>query len=161
MAVDSYCVGCVYRTRISTGLCCSYSDITGHIRGCKAGEGCTRRVLGKMAKSVKEMTYSEREAQASAESRKNQRPTSTPPDYDRAEHERQRVQKRTKSFREKVQGRQRAAIVEYKKAHGLSNRALATELGITETRVAKWVAEYSRADWELLATIGIQRPEGL
>lgn len=172
MPVDSYCVGCVYRTRISTGLCCSYSDITGHIRGCKAGTGCTKRKLGSRAKSVHEMTYSERGSLASAKARSAQKTGDSPKSMDknteadrnkpdRTEYERLRQRKKAERFREILNGRQRAAIVAYKEANGLSNRGLAAKLGVTESRVAKWVAEYVHADWDVLATVGIKKPEDI
>ena len=44
--VDSYCTGCFFRTKVqSFGICCDYLLITGHIRPCCSGEGCTVRLL--------------------------------------------------------------------------------------------------------------------
>lgn len=62
---------------------------------------------------------------------------------------------------EALGGKQREAIIAYKKSHGLSNRLLAKKLGVPESRIAKWVSEYYRADWDLLASIGIEKPEGV
>ena len=46
--VDKYCDGCFFRTKVqSFGVCCDYILITGHIRPCCSGEGCTVRSLDK------------------------------------------------------------------------------------------------------------------
>lgn len=46
--VDGYCKGCYFLTKVpNLGLCCDYILITGHIRPCSSGEGCTARALGK------------------------------------------------------------------------------------------------------------------
>ena len=42
----AYCAKCVYRGRFSAGYLCNYLLLTGEHRGCKYGEGCTRREIG-------------------------------------------------------------------------------------------------------------------
>ena len=45
--VDAYCAGCFFRTHTNPmGHHCDYILITGHIRPCCSGEGCTVRMLG-------------------------------------------------------------------------------------------------------------------
>lgn len=168
MPVDDYCIGCIYRTQISTGPCCSYCDVQKHSRGCPAGNGCNQRKLKDGYKSTTRMTHHEKGALASAESRarvarQKESPSggATKSAINRTEYERQRQQKMFERNQEALGGKQREAIIAYKKSHGLSNRQLARKLGVPESRVAKWVSEYYRADWDLLESIGIEKPEGV
>lgn len=41
-AISAYCKGCVWLARDGTRVC-DYCLITGHRRGCPAGDGCTRK----------------------------------------------------------------------------------------------------------------------
>lgn len=42
--MDPYCRGCAYRQRCEgTSTNCGYCVITGKLRGCPAGKGCTRK----------------------------------------------------------------------------------------------------------------------
>lgn len=168
MPVDEYCIGCIYRTRVSTGPCCSFCDVKKHSRGCPAGSGCNQRKLKDGYKPSTRMTHHEKGTLASAESRaKAAQQKEKPPEgafkteRDRSEYERLRQQRKAESNREILGGKQRKVITEYKKSHGLSNRTLARMLGVSESRVAKWAAEYSNADWDLLGSIGITKPEGI
>ena len=45
---DPACEGCAYYTRMGgfKQMCCGYLDMTGHVRGCPPGEGCTKRTAG-------------------------------------------------------------------------------------------------------------------
>lgn len=45
--VDSYCKNCQYASRNT----CDYILITGEIRGCDAGKGCTKKKTGKRRKA--------------------------------------------------------------------------------------------------------------
>lgn len=44
--MNPYCKGCVYRKPLegpNSFRICAYSLVTGHLRGCPAGAGCTRK----------------------------------------------------------------------------------------------------------------------
>lgn len=164
MPVDAYCKGCEYLTRISTGLCCGYSDAVKHVRGCKAGTGCTQKKPLDGKKPRRSISFGNPNPNKTLTPKPKAAPK-TPrkitEEKSKAEYERERQQKAAEQYRNIAKGRQRAVILEYKNLHKLSNRALSEKLGVSESRAAKWVSEYIAADWDLLATIGIQRPEGL
>lgn len=40
-----YCSPCVYKGCFTEGYLCNFNVLTGRVRGCKAGVGCTQRVL--------------------------------------------------------------------------------------------------------------------
>lgn len=53
--MDPFCRGCVYRGRLqssSTISVCNYCLLTSKLRGCPAGEGCTRKD-GKLPKGIR------------------------------------------------------------------------------------------------------------
>lgn len=42
-----YCRNCIYLSRTNGEHTCDYIGVTGHMRGCKAGVGCTKRYTGR------------------------------------------------------------------------------------------------------------------
>lgn len=46
----AYCRKCIYLSGSDHPRTCDYFLITGHLRGCPGGVGCTKRVNGKKAK---------------------------------------------------------------------------------------------------------------
>jgi len=78
-------------------------------------------------------------------------------------YDRERIRRRmaSEAYKAKAQGRQRAAILEYKIKNNATYADISSLIGIHESTVQKWCNEYKPANWELLAKIGIQRPEGL
>ena len=38
-----YCYGCIYRKDIGTQTVCDYVNMANEVRGCPAGDGCTRK----------------------------------------------------------------------------------------------------------------------
>lgn len=151
--VDSTCKGCAYLVTCSFGKCCNYSIITGHSRGCHAGAECTRY-------DGPPRTPPKQKAHLSPEEQKKERRTAMTPE-EAYEREKAKKRERAKRYRAKAQGRQRSAIAAYKAETGYSNNKIALLLGIPESRVQKWSYEYGPADWDLLAKIGIIKPEGL
>ena len=154
--VDSYCKGCQYLSTVSGGRNCNYNYITGKLRGCPAGNGCIQHTGGKHAPpaSKKSAEVNPKEAKP-----KQKKPVMTPEEA----YERDKARKRENArlLREKSQGRQRAAIMAYKEATGDSNYEISKKIGVSESVVQKWTIEYSPANWEKLAILGIEKPEGL
>ena len=68
---------------------------------------------------------------------------------------------RAARYKEKAQGRQRDAINAFKKEHGYTTQQLAELLGVHPSYLGKWLIEYCPANWEKLAILGIEKPEGL
>lgn len=163
--VDSYCKGCAYLGSLGSGSWCSYSDVVGHTRGCPSGEGCTQKLVGKRLYNPniflndKNLNYEEYEKRIRSleERKKKEKPVVEKERLSNAERKRRDAKKN----RELAQGRQRAVLLEYKKENNLTTRMLADILGLSETTVDKWLTEYSKANWKLLSTIGVQKPEGL
>lgn len=52
---DSYCDGCIYKGLVQGHVrCCNYLELTGKVRPCSAGNGCTVKLLGKYKQTVEE-----------------------------------------------------------------------------------------------------------
>ena len=180
---DSTCKPCIYSGVMSTwGIACNYILITGNRRGCPAGKGCERRIVGKKpAQSIESQIFIGKD-----------KPKRDRNSYDRDWYQRnkdkiskQRKERRQKkregkpvsqfktmSFGERkqltrqrtqayCQGRQAAVIEEYLTAHGLTNRQMGDLIGVSATTIQKWHREHNLADWQKLAKLGIRRPEGL
>jgi DNA-binding XRE family transcriptional regulator len=67
----------------------------------------------------------------------------------------------SEAYKAKAQGRQRAAILEYKIKNTATYEDMAELIGVHKSTIEKWCNENRPANWELLAKIGIQKPEGL
>lgn len=161
--VDSFCKGCQYIGTNSYGKWCRYNDVTGHMRGCPAGEGCIRYSNGP-AKHIPNASpfasaYAKKQTVADSKPKKEKKPAQTPEER----YEKSKIRKRelAQEYRAKAKGKQRAAILAYKEEHGYSNRDMSFKLGVCESTINKWVTEYVPADWDVLAKVGIQKPEGL
>lgn len=165
MPVDAYCKGCAYLGTNSMGKACDYNYITGRVRGCPAGAGCFRRELGTRRKSSLSITsakHADHAKKAAIESKKIGRPRKSEKELEET-YARQLERKRqaAEKYRGKAQGRQRAALMEYKAQHNASCRDIAEKIGVNPSTVQKWCTEYVPAKWELLEKIGITKPEGL
>lgn len=166
MPVDAYCKGCAYLGTNSMGKCCDYNYITGKVRGCPAGEGCERRDIGAKRRYTLSFASKEKHRENSKKAsitangigRPKGKETSELEEYDK---ERLRKKRAREANRAKLQGRQRAVIMEYKIANNASCRDIAERIGIHESTVQKWCNEYQPARWDLLEKIGIKKPEGL
>ena len=166
MPVDGYCKGCIYLVSISTGKCCNYFEVKHERRGCPAGNGCKRRAMRPGKRPSTQLAPIEKPAAARstpktvAEESKGQRRTALTPE-EAYERDKARVKQKAIEYREKAQGRQRAALADYKQRTGDSNYQISLKIGISESTVRKWCIEYKPANWEKLAILGIKRPEGL
>lgn len=56
---DSYCEPCIYsRTNDQFGLTtCNYINVVGVSRGCPAGKGCDKRVIGEKKKTIESFIF--------------------------------------------------------------------------------------------------------
>ena len=154
--VDATCKGCQYLGSSSFGKICNYSSIVGHMRGCHAGAECTKYSGPPRQKPdpIKEATPKAPPPPTP------HRPKGMSPEeaYARDQAARKR---RIQRNRERLQGRQKAAIVAYKEETGMTNAMIAYAIGVKESRVQRWCNEYIEADWELLSKVGIEKPEGI
>lgn len=155
--VDEYCKGCRYLSTVSGGRNCNYNYLTGKLRGCPAGFGCIHHTNPSYSPKTesKTATISQKETH-----KKRGRP-STMTQEEAYEREKERRRKAAREFREKSQGRQRAVLLAYKEATGENNYEIAEKIGISESRFRKWLTEYAPANWDKLAIIGVEKPEGL
>ena len=188
---DKTCKPCIYSSVMSTwGVSCNYILVTGNRRGCPAGKGCERRIVGKKQNSIdglifrgraekKEDKKAEKAAylhewylkhkeeyrQKSAEQYARRKAQSEPKKLGRPKGEDKTWSERKKATAERArkicEGRQREAIEDYLAETGLSVAKLAALVGVTESTMRKWKNEYNMADWTKLAQVGIRRPEGL
>lgn len=154
--VDSTCKGCKYIGSSSFGSICNYSTIVGHSRGCPAGEECIRYSGPPRHKPDRRSNES---AQASPSLKPKRPPAMSPEEaYKRDQAARRR---RIQRNRDRLQGRQKAAILACKQETGMTNAMIAYAIGVKESKVQRWCSEYIEADWDLLAKVGIKKPEGL
>ena len=144
---DDTCRPCIYSGVLTEGVCCNYILITGNRRGCPAGKGCERRVVGDRRMTIDAAILNPAKATA---------PKKAPPSRHAQEHKRS-----VRRVRDELNGRQHAAIEAYRAAHGTSFRKMALALGLNYKTLDSWVQERCRADWHRLAALGIQKPEGL
>lgn len=160
--VDSYCNGCQYLGTNSYGKWCRYNDVTGHARGCPAGAECKRYIAGVHKRVPNAFAFEHKVPEKKPKEDPPPKPKRVPMTPEQA-YEREKARKRetARKYREKAQGRQRAAIMAYKEATGDSNYQISLKIGISESHIQKWVNEYVPANWDKLAIIGIEKPEGL
>ena len=48
----AYCRKCYYLSRCGSDITCDYIGKTGHMRGCPAGVGCTKRLIKKKRRQI-------------------------------------------------------------------------------------------------------------
>lgn len=158
--VDAYCKGCQYLGTNSYGKWCRYNDVTGHVRGCPAGKDCIRYLKGPAKHTPNASPFASAYAKKqAADAIKENKAPQTP--EERAKRDKERKRNAAIAYRAKANGRQRAVIIAYKEAHGLSNSSLGDKIGVCESTINKWVTEYVPSDWNKLAILGIKKPEGL
>lgn len=158
MSCDSTCRGCRYSSVISMGICCDYYLVhgVGHRRGCKAGRGCTRREAGPKAQTIEQRIQSIGRKKP-PKPKKPREISMDPANVASREYNRRSVDR----MRERLQGRQRAAIIAYRDEHNTTLAQMARDIGVTAKCMQTWAAERSHAKWDKLAELGITRPEGL
>lgn len=149
MACDGYCRGCIYLAR-GLYLSCDFFSVTGQVRGCPAGTGCTRKKTGKRARSVDAEAFRLPPAPRRAMTEDERKAAQT-------EYMRRYVDK----LRAELGGRQGSAVRAFLAERQLTHAGLARMLGVSDTAVRDWAQERKRARWDLLATVGCMKPEGL
>lgn len=158
MPVDAYCKGCAYLGTNSMGKCCDYNYITGMVRGCPAGNGCTQRLIGAKRKYAPLAYTSPKHVDSAKKAAIASKTIGRPKGY--GLEPRIRRQKITENLRAEMQGRQREAILAYKMEHNASSQDIAELIGVHPSTVQKWCNEVRPARWDLLAKLGIQKPKG-
>lgn len=162
--VDAYCKGCQYNATNSYGRWCSFYDVTGQLRGCPAGNGCTRYAQGPKKYSPNYAAFahsiSEKKPKVEEKPPKPKRPPPMTPEEAYARDLELRKERAVK-YKAKAQGKQREAIKTFQTAHGYNNKQMAELIGIHPSHLTKWIAEYAPANWDKLEAVGIHRPEGL
>lgn len=173
---DETCRGCIYQGSSGYARTCDHLLITGKPRGCPAGAGCTKRFTGKKRPSLGEKIFQlppgagqilslppgpvvELRPREEREKRIYRDPDLAGLDYE----EKQKIYKARSEAKskERLAGRQRAALLAYKTAAQLTNERFALIIGISKATLCKWMDESRSADWERLAHLGIRRPEGI
>ncbi|MBR4702326.1 MAG: hypothetical protein IKO91_00635 [Oscillospiraceae bacterium] len=160
---DDTCKGCIFRSWLHSWTICDFIGITGYRRGCPAGKGCTRRIVGDKGRSISQLIFLGQAAAAEAALPKKpgrpKGPALTP------KERRKRANDAKKTYRERVHaalgGRQTAVLKGFLKETGISVREMAVRIGVSEYTLAHWIAEHLCAKWDKLADLGIQKPEGL
>lgn len=138
---DELCTTCAYACTITGGaLVCDYLLVTGIMRGCPAGTGCDKYLPGEKIRSLSSQIQCGKLDDLTGQKRKEAR---------RAETQR------------RLGGRQRAAIRDYCRDHGVAYVDIARAIGVSQSTIAYWAKEYGMARWDKLAKVGIKRPEGI
>lgn len=171
---DDTCRKCIFRRWLHSWTICDFIGITGHRRGCPAGKGCTRRIVGDKGRSISQLIFLGQAAAAEAAlPKKRGRPKAAQPKTPgrpkgpplTPEERKKRVSDTKKAYREKVRaalgGRQAAVLKGYLAVNGISSREMAERIGVSQPILAHWMAEHLCAKWDKLAALGIQKPEGL
>ena len=189
---DESCRDCIYSSFTAfIGLVCNYYLVhgVGNRRGCAAGKGCERRIVGEKAHSIerqiflgerkpkKEPTPEQRERKkayqaAWYQAHKEEQNAKRKARYDANRAQAVKVLREKKSWRDRkrltqdrtrkiCQGRQKAAINGYLEETGITIPKLAVILGVNEVTVRNWRNERNMADWAKLAQVGIRRPDGI
>lgn len=154
--VTKYCNGCVYLGKLSGTPCCMYSDVTGHTRRCAAGDGCDKRVLGKRKYAPNYFSI------PSAPSNPPMKKTVDNLDeHEFYAKECNRKREMAEKNRALLQGRQKAAITEFRESHGWTVKEMAKRLGVRDATLSKWITEYNKANWEVLGKVGLSKPDAL
>lgn len=159
---DDYCVPCVYLSRLSNMTkTCNYLLVTGERRGCSAGTGCSRRVIGEKKPSIDWLILSGRneEKLEAAETARMERQGATQTRQASLSEHSIKKRKLAEKTRQYWQGRQTAAIKAFLAKNHMPVSALARQIGTSETALRRWIREANNADWERLALVGIKKPE--
>ena len=157
--VDESCKGCKYLGVLSRCPYCSYSDVTGHSRGCSSGKGCTVREAGKNANAPSYFAFHHTPKQQKKKPAKPTKEKKTYTELEFAEHESIRKKEAAERNRALMQGKQRKALLDYKKTHGLTTQEMAAQAGVGTSTLNRWMTEYALADWEKLSKLGIVKPD--
>lgn len=129
-----YCKPCMYSTTMSNHpVACTYILATGVSRGCSAGIGCDKRIVGERVSSIDSLIGGS--------------------EYSRQKKE---LAKRTQEF---YQGKQRAVIESFLTEKGITSSELGKMIGVARRTVRNWVSEKNQADWSKLEKLGIQKPK--
>lgn len=155
--VDESCIGCSFLGTLSVWACCDYILVTGTKRGCKAGRGCDKRIIGDKQPTFAARLY----LKSSQEEKKKKLNRKCMSQAEIAEYERARKREAYRKSKEELAGRQRAVIIEYKDRNKVSSKWIASMIGVGDSTVRKWMTEERSADWDKLALLGINRPKGL
>lgn len=158
---DGYCRGCVYRSSAGSNVTCDHLLITGHARGCPAGAGCTRRTLGNKELSPGQLIFMLPPAPSEFKEPEKKEPRTKQTAEEAAEKSRETHRRHYWKIKAELAGKQRAALLEFKKASGYTNRTMALALGVGVGTVNGWMQESRAADWKKLEHIGCEKPEGL
>lgn len=159
---DETCRKCIFRTSIYSWPICDYIGITGHRRGCPPGKGCTRRIVGNRGRSISQLIFLGQAAAVQAETRKRGRPPGPQPTPEELRERRKRYKAASyERIRAALGGRQAEALKAYKKDNGLTVQTMADRVGVSRVVMSKWMEERQIANWDKLAFLGIQKPEGL
>lgn len=167
---DLYCEGCEFLAK-SSDIYCDYMSVTGHSRGCPAGEGCTRRVRPPKYRKDLRLRHRVRARQAvknrwEAERKKKQKlPQGRPwllgnsPSLDPAlradiEHARQ---ERARQRPEMIA--QAQLISAWRSARGLTLAQAGAMMGVRGATLGQWERGNVKANWTLLGAVGLIRPQ--
>lgn len=153
--VDSYCEGCAYLGKLYGIPWCAYSDVNNHSRGCKSGEGCVVKSTGGKLHTPNYFSFEHGDLSKKREKYKRVS------ERQLCKTEGERKRRRAEKNRELLNGKQRQVLVEFREKNGMVNREIASAIGVSESTFQKWLTEYSRANWEKLKVIGIEKPEGI
>ena len=153
--VTKYCNGCVYLGKLTGGKYCAYCDVTSRSRGCPAGDGCDKKIIGNRRYSTK--VYTAKTVKKPKETHK----VVTTDELALYEKESNRKREMAARNRALLQGRQKAAITEFRESKGWTVTEMAKQLGTKESTFRKWITEYTKANWDVLAKVGLSKPDGL
>lgn len=159
---DATCKGCVYSTYVGVlvNRCCDFLLITGSRRGCPAGQGCTRRLAGKKLKTIDQLLFRGRPAVPARPGKG--RPQSPAPSLEEMQERNREYKKRYwEKNRAMLNGRQRAALLAFKREQQLTNKSFAELAGVCTATVDRWMMELQPAPWDRLAKLGLPKPAGL
>lgn len=157
--VDSYCRGCKYLGTLSRQPCCLYMDITGHSRGCPPGTGCTQRTFGPRIQPSKPFSLFKMKTKKEEAEKPKPPPKKELSQSEFCEKERNRKKLAAERYRAIAQGRQKQVIQDYKKKNNISAKKMGEMVGVSESTINKWTTEYTPANWEKLAELGIAKPD--
>lgn len=159
---DETCRQCIFRSSLYSWPICDYIGITGHRRGCPPGKGCTRRIVGLKGRSISQLIFLGQAAAVQAETRRRGRPPGPQPTLEEIRERRKRYKAVSyERIRAALGGRQAAVLKAYKKSNGLTIQTMADRVGVSRVVMSKWMEERQIANWDKLAALGIQKPEGL
>ena len=159
---DDTCRKCIFRSWLHSWTICDFIGITGQRRGCPAGKGCTRRIVGDKGRSISQLIFlGQAEAVQSAARKRGRPPGPKPPQEEMRERQKRYKADSRERIRAALGGRQAAVLKAYKTDERLTIQTMADRVGVTKTVMSKWMEELQFARWDKLEALGIQKPEGL